>query len=119
MAPVARAMASLSRAQGDQRDPDAANDSRHNVVIDNTFDGRHLRHAILLQFPTHNNLVAENNIVGSLLDAIDLHGEGEYLNEVRDNTVIGGQPAGIARQLAGPRTSMTPQDLETGCTPMT
>ncbi|WHY87051.1 right-handed parallel beta-helix repeat-containing protein [Neobacillus novalis] len=80
----------------DQRNPDAANDSRHNVVIGNTFDGRHLRHAILLQFPTHNNLVAENTIVGSLLDAIDLHGEGEYLNEVRDNTVIGGQRAGIA-----------------------
>ncbi len=73
-----------------QRDPDAANDSRHNVVIGNTFDGRHLRHAILLQFRTHNNLVAENTIVGSHLDAIDLHGEGEYLNEIRDNTVIGG-----------------------------
>ncbi|MFJ8236412.1 right-handed parallel beta-helix repeat-containing protein [Ureibacillus sp. NPDC094379] len=80
----------------DQQNPDAANDSRHNVVIGNTFDGKHLRHAILLQFPTHNNLVAENTIVGSHLDAIDLHGEGEYLNEVRDNKVIGGQRAGIA-----------------------
>ncbi|MEH7245342.1 right-handed parallel beta-helix repeat-containing protein [Neobacillus niacini] len=80
----------------DQRDPDASNDSRHNVVIGNTFDGKHLRHAILLQFPTHNNLVAENTITGSHLDAIDLHGEGEYLNEIRNNTVIGGQGAGIA-----------------------
>ncbi|MFJ7973213.1 right-handed parallel beta-helix repeat-containing protein [Psychrobacillus sp. NPDC096389] len=80
----------------DQRDPDAANDSRHNAVIGNTFDGKHLRHAILLQFPTHNNLVADNTIVGSQLDAIDLHGEGEYLNEIRDNTVVGGQRAGIA-----------------------
>ncbi len=80
----------------DQHDPDASNDSRHNVVIGNYFDGRHLRHAILLQFPTHNNLVAGNTIVGSHLDAIDLHGEGEYLNEIRDNTVIGGQMAGIA-----------------------
>lgn len=80
----------------DQHDPDAANDSRHNVVIGNTFDGRHLRHAILLQFRTHNNLVAENTIVGSHLDVIDLHGEGEYLNEIRNNTVIGGQRAGIA-----------------------
>ncbi|NEU31339.1 hypothetical protein GN156_11185 [bacterium LRH843] len=80
----------------DQHDPDASNDSRHNVVIGNTFDGRNLRHAILLQFPTHNNLVAENTIVGSHLDAIDLHGEGEYLNEIRGNTVIGGQRAGIA-----------------------
>lgn len=80
----------------DQHDPDAPNDSRHNVVNGNSFDGRHLRHAILLQFPTHNNLVAENTIVGSILDAIDLHGEGEYLNEIRDNTVIGGKRAGIA-----------------------
>ena len=80
----------------DQHDPDAANDSRHNVVIGNTFDGSHLRHAVLLQFRTHNNLVAENTIVGSHLDAIDLHGEGEYLNEIRDNTVIGGERAGIA-----------------------
>ena len=80
----------------EQHDPDATNDSRHNLVIGNTFDGRHLRHAILLQFPTHNNLVAENTITGSILDAIDLHGEGEYLNEVRDNTVVGGQRAGIA-----------------------
>ncbi|MDR4888359.1 right-handed parallel beta-helix repeat-containing protein [Fredinandcohnia sp. QZ13] len=80
----------------DQHDPDAANDSRHNVVIGNTFDGRHLRHAVLLQFPTHNNLVVENTIVGSYLDAIDLHGEGEYLNEIRNNTVIGGKRAGIA-----------------------
>ena len=80
----------------DKHDPDAANDSRHNVVIGNTLDGRHLRHAILLQFSTHNNLVAENTITGSILDAIDLHGEGEYLNEVRDNMVIGGKQAGIA-----------------------
>lgn len=80
----------------EQHDPDAANDSRHNVVIGNTFDGEHLRHAILLQFPTHNNLVSENTIVGSLLDAIDLHGEGEYLNEIRGNTIIGGHRAGIA-----------------------
>ncbi|MEH7226475.1 right-handed parallel beta-helix repeat-containing protein [Bacillus sp. JJ1566] len=80
----------------DRHDPDAATDSRHNVVISNTFDGRHLRHAILLQFPTHNNLVAENTIVGSYLDAIDLHGEGEYLNEIRNNTIVGGQKAGIA-----------------------
>ncbi len=79
-----------------QDNPDAANDSRHNVVIGNIFDGKHLRHAILLQFPTHNNLVAENTISGSLFDAIDLHGEGEYLNEIRDNTVIDGQRAGIA-----------------------
>jgi predicted small lipoprotein YifL len=82
--------------KADQRDPDAADDSRHNVVVGNTFDGEHLRHAILLQFPTHNNLVSNNTIEGSILDAIDLHGEGEYLNEIRGNTVIGVEEAGIA-----------------------
>lgn len=82
--------------RADQRDPDAADDSRHNVVVGNTFDGEHLRHAILLQFPTHNNLVADNEIDGSILDAIDLHGEGEYLNEIRGNTVSGGQRAAVA-----------------------
>lgn len=80
----------------DQRDPDAPDDSRHNVVVGNTFDGKHLRHAILLQFPTHNNLIENNTIDGSVLDAIDLHGEGEYLNEIRRNTVTGGKEAGIA-----------------------
>jgi nitrous oxidase accessory protein NosD len=80
----------------DQRDPEAADDSRHNVVMGNHLAGEHLRHAILLQFPTHNNLVADNRIDGSVLDAIDLHGEGEYLNEIRHNVVTGGQRAGIA-----------------------
>jgi hypothetical protein len=82
--------------RADQRDPDAADDSRHNVVVGNSFDGEHLRHAILLQFPTHNNLVADTESDGSILDAIDLHGEGEYLNEIRGNTVTGGQRAAVA-----------------------
>lgn len=80
----------------DQRDPDAGNDSRHNVVVGNHLDGTHLRHGILLQFPTHNNLVADNVVDGGVLDAIDLHGEGEYLNEIRGNTVTGVGAAAIA-----------------------
>lgn len=71
-------------------------DSRHNVVRDNTFEGPYLRHAILLQYYTHNNLVVGNRITGTVLDAIDLHGEDEYLNEVRGNTVISSRAAGIA-----------------------
>lgn len=74
----------------------ADTDSRHHQVIGNTFEGQHLRHAILLQFATHHSLVADNVITGSLLDAIDLHGEGEYLNEIRGNTVVDGRRAGIA-----------------------
>ncbi|WP_104108358.1 right-handed parallel beta-helix repeat-containing protein [Nocardioides sp. 616] len=80
----------------DQRDPDASDDSRHNVVVDNRLDGTHLRHGILLQFPTHNNLIADNTIDGGVLDAIDLHGEGEYLNEIRGNTVTDVDAAAVA-----------------------
>lgn len=65
------------------------------MVIGNRFDGDHLRHAVLLQFPTHNNLVADNEIDGGVLDAIDLHGEGEYLNEIRGNRVRGVAHAAI------------------------
>ena len=82
--------------RSDQRDPDAGNDSRHNVVVANHLDGRHLRHGILLQFPTHNNLIADNIVDGGVRDAIDLHGEGEYLNEIRGNTVTGVDAAAIA-----------------------
>jgi hypothetical protein len=77
-------------------EPGSPTDSLHQQVVGNTFDGTHLRHAILLQFATHHNLVADNVITGSVLDAIDLHGEGEYLNEIRGNTVTDGRRAGIA-----------------------
>ena len=70
-------------------------DSMHNVIAHNTFDGTHLRHAILLQYYTHNNLITGNTITGGVLDAIDLHGEGEYLNEVSYNTVTGNGRAAV------------------------
>ncbi len=81
------------RAQGDAG---PANDSRHNVVRGNRLDGTHLRHGILLQFATHHNLLADNTIDGGVLDAIDLHGEGEYLNEIRGNTITGVDAAAVA-----------------------
>lgn len=72
------------------------NDSRYNSIVRNEFDGIHLRHAILLQYWTHNNLVTGNTIRGGVLDAIDLHGEDEYLNEIADNVVTDVRAAGIA-----------------------
>ncbi|MBC9734896.1 nitrous oxide reductase family maturation protein NosD [Nocardioides marmotae] len=80
----------------DDRDPGGPDDSRDNVVADNHLDGRHLRHSILLQFPTHHNLVADNVVEGGVLDAIDLHGEGEHRNEIRGNTVTGVDAAAVA-----------------------
>ncbi|MFA9446376.1 right-handed parallel beta-helix repeat-containing protein [Egicoccus sp. AB-alg6-2] len=72
------------------------NDSRHNVVRNSTFVGPHLRHGVLLQFFTHNNLVADNVFTEIVLDAIDLHGEDEYLNEIRGNDIRDGAAAAIA-----------------------
>ena len=88
----------------DRRDTESADDSRHNVVRRNVLDGAHLRHAILLQFPTHNNLIADNVVHGGRLDAIDLHGEGEYLNEIRGNVVSGCERAAIALGNSGGAT---------------
>jgi hypothetical protein len=71
-------------------------DSRHNVVRDSIFEGPYLRHGVLLQFVTHNNLVAGNRFHDIALDAVDLHGEDEYLNEVRHNRFDGVRAAAIA-----------------------
>lgn len=71
-------------------------DSRYNVVEDSVFTGPYIRHSIVLQYYTHNNLVAGNQITGGVYDAIDLHGEDEYLNEVRGNVVKNNNSAGIA-----------------------
>lgn len=63
------------------------NASRFNVVEQCRFTGPYIRHAILLQYATHNNVVRFNYCDNTRLDAIDLHGEDEYLNEIHDNRV--------------------------------
>lgn len=62
-------------------------DSRHNVVRNNIIAGPYIRHGVLLQYYTHNNMVEGNRITDTALDAIDMHGEDEYLNEIRWNLV--------------------------------
>jgi len=62
-------------------------DTYHNVVEHSGFYGKHLRHGVLLQYNAHNNLVRNNVFDKVQLDSIDLHGEGEYLNEVTGNEV--------------------------------
>lgn len=71
-------------------------DAHHNVVRDSTFAGPHLRHGALLQFVTHNNLITGNTFSDIVLDAVDLHGEDEYLNEVAANRFDGVRAAAIA-----------------------
>lgn len=63
-------------------------DTVHNIVRNCTIKGPYIRHGILLQYYAHNNLITENVVMDTLLDAIDLHGEDEYSNEISHNTVI-------------------------------
>ncbi|MCR2802686.1 CBM96 family carbohydrate-binding protein [Paenibacillus soyae] len=64
-----------------------ANDTIYNVVQNSEFIGPHIRHGVLLQYYAHNNLVTGNTLTGTVLDAIDLHGEDEYLNMIEQNTI--------------------------------
>jgi hypothetical protein len=61
--------------------------SKFNVVEYCSFLGPYVRHGILLQYATHNNAVRYNLCDNTRLDAIDLHGEDEYLNEIYENRV--------------------------------
>ncbi|SDM26745.1 DUF7594 domain-containing protein [Sediminibacillus halophilus] len=62
-----------------------ANDTYFNVVKNSHFEGPYLRHGTLIQNYAHNNLVEHNTYQGVIHDAVDLHGQREYLNEIRHN----------------------------------
>jgi hypothetical protein len=62
--------------------------SSNNWIRNNTI-GPVIRHAILIQ-RAHNNLIENNRITGTVSGAIDLHGEDEYANEIRYNTISDG-----------------------------
>ncbi|MBD2844392.1 right-handed parallel beta-helix repeat-containing protein [Paenibacillus sp. IB182496] len=64
-------------------------DSAYHVVQNNTFQGPHLRHGVLLMSYTHNNVIRNNTIATTKLAGIDMHGQDEYLNEVYGNTISG------------------------------
>lgn len=63
------------------------NDTLWNVVENSTFEGPYLRHGALIQFVAHNNVLRGNMFNGTKLDAIDLHGELEYFNEISGNVI--------------------------------
>lgn len=63
------------------------NDSRFNLVEDCTFLGPYLRHGVLIQYYSHNNVIRHNTFIQTKLDAIDLHGEDEYLNDIHHNDI--------------------------------
>ncbi|WP_258525925.1 S-layer homology domain-containing protein [Paenibacillus sp. YN15] len=64
-----------------------ANDTLWNLVEDSRFEGPYLRHGALIQNVAHNNTIRNNAFIQTKLDAIDLHGELEYLNEISGNLV--------------------------------
>lgn len=61
----------------------------HNNWIRNNAIGPVIRHGILIQY-AHNNLVEGNTVTGTVSSGIDLHGQDEYANEIRYNTVSNG-----------------------------
>jgi len=62
-------------------------DSRYNLIENNTFSGPQIRHGVVIQYYSHNNLVRNNILNATTMDALDLHGEDEYNNELCNNTV--------------------------------
>lgn len=65
------------------------NDTYFNVIENNRFEGPYLRHAVIIQYYAHNNVIRGNTITDTALSSIDLHGEDEYLNEVYGNKIQG------------------------------
>ncbi|MCM1131425.1 MAG: InlB B-repeat-containing protein, partial [Anaeroplasma bactoclasticum] len=71
----------------DQDCTDTLYDSCFNVVENCQFLGPWLRHGTLIQYYSHNNLIRNNTFLDILLDAIDMHGEEEYSNEICYNEI--------------------------------
>lgn len=63
-------------------------DTCFNIVENCNFVGPWLRHGALIQYSAHNNVIRENKFQDVLLDAIDMHGEDEYSNEIYNNEII-------------------------------
>lgn len=60
--------------------------SKNNWVKGNTV-GPVIRHAYLIQYRANHNLFEGNTATGTSNDAFDLHGEDEFSNEFRNNTI--------------------------------
>src|SRR5262249_46958760 len=66
-------------------------------VTNNSF-GPVVRHAVVIQYSAHHNLIEHNTADGTTLDSFDLHGEDEYSNELRFNLAMnssGGDGFGV------------------------
>lgn len=61
-----------------------------NVWVKGNTIGPVIRHAVIIQYVAHHNLVEHNIAIDNTEDAYDLHGEDEYSNELRYNIAYGG-----------------------------
>jgi hypothetical protein len=66
-----------------------------NVHVKNNTIGPVIRHAVIIQYEAHHNLVEGNTAIDNTEDAYDLHGEDEYSNELRYNIAHGGDGYGF------------------------
>ncbi|MFB5662802.1 right-handed parallel beta-helix repeat-containing protein [Alteribacillus sp. HJP-4] len=72
-----------------------SDDTYFNLVAGSHFEGPYMRHGTLIQNFAHNNLVEDNTYTDNIHDAIDLHGQGEYLNKISHNKLDGVPRGGI------------------------
>jgi hypothetical protein len=68
--------------------------SQNNWVKSN-YIGPNIRHAVLIQYSAHHNLVEYNTADSTTEDSYDLHGEDEYSNELRYNIAFGSEASGF------------------------
>lgn len=61
--------------------------SANNNWVRNNIVGPVIRHALLVQYSANHNLIEGNTVTGAVSSGIDMHGEDEYSNEIRYNTV--------------------------------
>ncbi|HRK30954.1 MAG TPA: right-handed parallel beta-helix repeat-containing protein [Tepidisphaeraceae bacterium] len=66
-----------------------------NVWVKGNTIGPTIRHAVIIQYQAHHNLIENNIAIENTEDAYDLHGEDEYSNELRYNIAYGGDGFGF------------------------
>jgi len=82
-------------------------DNYNNVVDGCATIGPYIRHAVIIQYWSHHNLVTNSSFDNCQLDAIDLHGEDEYANEISWNTISNGMRAGVGMGNSGAGHDLT------------
>jgi hypothetical protein len=70
-------------------------DTCFNLIEHCVGQGPYIRHAFLVQYWAHHNLIVSNSAIETGLDSIDLHGEDEYANEISYNKIEKALQSGI------------------------